>query len=353
MGLRRTQLSSIAPGFAACLAIASASLGMQVLEEAVFGRPYLQSIVIAILIGMAVRTAWTPPSRLAAGIAFAAKPLLEFAVMLLGATISWQLVWSVGPALLVGIVAIVTVALAFGYAVGRALGLSRRVAILIASGNSICGNSAIAAVAPAIGASAAEVVASITFTAVLGVVVVLLLPILAPLARLDEVQYGVLAGLTVYAVPQVLAATVPIGGASVQVGTFVKLVRVLMLGPLVVGLSVLNARRGATTERKAPLSLAKAVPLFILGFLVLMALRSAGLVPDAASRPVALLSEGLTIVAMAALGLGVDARVVARSGGRVTLAVTLSLLLLGGMSLLLVLSGFVSGHHPGGALTPP
>jgi uncharacterized membrane protein YadS len=105
--------------------------------------------------------------------------------------------------------------------------------VLVACGNSICGNSAIAAVAPVIGADGEDVAASIAFTAVLGVVVVLLLPFLAPLLHLSGLQYGVLAGLTVYAVPQVLAATAPLGMVAVQMGTLVKLVRVLMLGPVV------------------------------------------------------------------------------------------------------------------------
>src|SRR6202162_621297 len=112
----------------------------------------------------------------------------------------------------------------------RAVGLPIRLSILVACGNSICGNSAIAAVAPVIGADSDDIASSISFTAVLGVVVVLGLPLLVPILQLSLTQYGVLAGLTVYAVPQVLAATLPIGELSNQVGTVVKLVRVLMLG---------------------------------------------------------------------------------------------------------------------------
>ena len=78
-------------------------------------------------------------------------------------------------------------------------------ALLVACGNAICGNSAIAAVAPVIGADSKDVVAAIAFTAVLGVLMVLGLPLFIPLAGLSEHQYGTLAGLTVYAVPQVLA----------------------------------------------------------------------------------------------------------------------------------------------------
>ena len=87
-------------------------------------------------------------------------------------------------------------------------------AILVACGNAICGNSAIAAVAPVIGADSKDVAAVIAFTAVLGVLMVLGLPLFVPLAGLSRHQYGVLAGLTVYAVPQVLAATVPVGRSA-------------------------------------------------------------------------------------------------------------------------------------------
>jgi uncharacterized integral membrane protein (TIGR00698 family) len=221
-------------------------------------------------------------------------------------------------------------------------------ALLIACGNSICGNSAIAAVAPVIGADGEDVAASIAFTAVLGVAVVLGLPLLVPVLSLSGLQFGVLAGLTVYAVPQVLAATAPIGSVAVHMGTLVKLVRVLMLGPVVLGLSVLTRRLRDQTDEPAPhvtagdrpapdrLPLHKMVPWFIIGFLGLAALRSAGLVPVVTLAPIATVANLLTIVSMAALGLGTDLKVVARAGGRVTTTVTLSLLLLGGISLLLI-----------------
>jgi uncharacterized membrane protein YadS len=124
---------------------------------------------------------------------------------------------------------VVFVAIGLSYGIGRLLGLSKRMAILVACGNSICGNSAIAATAPVIGADGDDVAASIAFTAVLGVVVVLGLPLLIPALGLSVHQFGILSGLTVYAVPQVLARTAPAGAAAIQIGTLVKLVRVLML----------------------------------------------------------------------------------------------------------------------------
>ena len=147
-------------------------------------------------------------------------------------------------------------------------------------------------------------------------------------------QYGVLAGLTVYAVPQVLAATLPIGALSNQVGTVIKLVRVLMLGPVVLGLSLLANRVKPAHDRlhRRKPRLNELVPWFIIGFLVVLAVRSLGLIPESVLPAITRVAALLTTIAMAALGLGVDIRVVARSGARVTLAVTVSLIVLGVMS---------------------
>ena len=336
------------PGIVLCIGVTVASFGLERIEAQLVGRAWLEALVLAILVGTAIRTAWTPGRRWARGIGFSAKMLLEIAVVLLGASVSARTVLAAGPGLLLGIAVVVVAAIAASYGLGRLLGLPHRMATLIACGNSICGNSAIAAVAPVIGADGEDVAASIAFTAVLGVVVVLTLPLSVPLLHLSGLQYGALAGLTVYAVPQVLAATAPVGAVAVQLGTLVKLVRVLMLGPVVLCLSLLTRRMRDETDEAAPhvtagdrpapgrLPLHKLVPWFIVGFLLLATLRSAGLVPPIVLAPTAWVANLLTVISMAALGLGTDLRVVARAGGRVTAAVTLSLLVLGAISLGLI-----------------
>ncbi|GKQ52110.1 YeiH family protein [Bradyrhizobium sp. Ce-3] len=330
------------PGILLCGVVTVVSLGIQAVEERVFDHPYIEALVVAILLGMAVRTLWEPAARWRSGIAFSAKQLLEVAVMLLGASISFAAILASGWLLIGAIAVTVVIMLAVSYGLSRMLGLKTKLAILIACGNSICGNSAIAAVAPVIEADGDDIASSISFTAILGVLMVLGLPLLIPLLKLTATQYGILAGLTVYAVPQVLAATVPAGIVSTQIGTLVKLVRVLMLGPIVVALSLLVARRrktgtaGEGSAKAAAISPFKLVPWFIIGFLVLAALRSFQLVPDIAIAPVTKTAAILTVVSMAALGLGVDVRVLSTVGGRVTAAVTLSLMLLLGLSIGLV-----------------
>jgi uncharacterized integral membrane protein (TIGR00698 family) len=142
---------------------------------------------------------------------------------------------------------------------------------------------------------------------------------------MSEQRYGILAGMTVYAVPQVLAATAPVGAIAMQVGTLVKLVRVLMLGPVILFLGRTFGRRTA----RMPVH--HMVPWFILGFLALAVLRSLDLLPAPVLAPAASLSSAFAVVSMAALGLTVDVRGVARAGGRVLGAGVLSLLVLAGI----------------------
>jgi uncharacterized integral membrane protein (TIGR00698 family) len=326
------------PGIVLCGLLTALAMAGQAVEAASIGHPYVEALVLAIFLGMVIRLAWKPSPTWQAGIAFSAKQLLELAVMLLGASLDLTLVAKSGSLLLLVIVGIVAASLGVSYGASRLLGLPRRLSILVACGNSICGNSAIAAVAPVIGASSEDVGASISFTAILGVLTVIGLPLLVSLFTLSATQYGILAGLTVYAVPQVLAATLPVGLVSTQMGTFVKLARVLLLGPIVVALSF-AFRRGNAAPAGADGRSTRAltwVPWFVPAFLVFAGLRSLGAIPQAATAPIAAVAGVLTIVSMAALGLNVDLRLLARIGPRVTAAVTLSLAFLIAISLVVI-----------------
>ncbi|WP_313447075.1 YeiH family protein [Brevundimonas sp.] len=324
---------TIRPGVMLCLLVTLAAIGLTSIERDVIGHVWLEPLVLAILLGAAVRTAWTPDSRFKAGIDFSAKTLLEVAVVLLGASVNAATLSSMGVSFVLSIFALVALAIVVGFGIGRALGLNPRMALLVACGNAICGNSAIAAVAPVIDADGEEVAASIAFTAVLGVIVVLALPLLGGLIHLNGLQYGALAGLTVYAVPQVLAAAAPFGAVATQTGTVVKLVRVLMLGPVILALSLIFRDRASGAAKPG---LSRLLPWFIIGFLVMIGLRSFDLIPQAALAPMAATSGLLTVVAMAALGLQTDIRAVARAGGRVVAAVILSLGALVVLALLLI-----------------
>lgn len=318
---------------------------MEGAERAVVGRAWLDTLVLAILLGAVLRTVRPPGPRLQPGIAFAAKPVLEVAIVLLGFTLDVPLLLRSSPLLILTILVAVGTALVAGYWLGRVFGLGPKLAALVATGNAICGNSAIAAVAPVIDAPPEDVASAISFTAVLGVVVVLFLPLLVGLLALTPYQYGVVAGLTVYAVPQVLAATLPVHPLAGDVGTLVKLTRVLMLGPVILGLSAW-ARRGGHARshppgepqarpRKRLPSLGAVLPAFVVGFLVAAAVRATGIVPADLVGAARETSRWLTVVALAALGLGVDVRMLRRAGPPVLATAAGALLLLLAISVLL------------------
>jgi len=328
-------VSDILPGLALTAVVTAAAYVLEAGERLLFGHTGLEALVLAILLGTGVRSLWTPHARWLPGIRFSGHFLLELAVMLLGVSVNAAAIFGNGPVLIVGIACVVVTAIAFSFGVGRLLGLPTRLALLIACGNSICGNSAIAAVAPVIGADSDDVATSIAFTAVLGVGVVLGLPLLGMAIGLHGAGYGAFAGLTVYAVPQVLAAAAPLGAAALQTGTLVKLVRVLMLGPVCVVLSLVAPAKteGGKRPKNKGQNLGHLVPWFILGFLSLTALRSLGWVPTQVQAPAATTATLLTVMSMAALGLGVDIRSVANAGVRVITTVVLSLAGLGVISL--------------------
>jgi uncharacterized integral membrane protein (TIGR00698 family) len=341
---------SVVPGLAFVALVTLVSLGIAAVETRVLGHPVIEALVVSLVLGMLVRTAWTPPSFLDAGIRFSAKEVLEVAILLLGVAVDLPLLMRAGPSLAIGIVLLVVIGLVASYGIGRALGLRHELAVLVACGNSICGNSAIAAVAPVIDADKEHVASSIAFTAILGVAVVLGLPLLQRPLGLSFYQYGVLAGLTVYAVPQVLAAAFPVSVLSGQVGTLVKLVRVLMLGPVVLFFALTgrraqharaardaNASGGGDAVASRPrFQIGRYVPWFIPGFLLLAALRSSGAIPAPLVDPARTASSVLTVAAMAGLGLGVNLRALRGVGRPVVVTVCGSLAVLMALAVTLI-----------------
>lgn len=287
---------------------------------------FVDPLVLAILLGMLVRAATGPRDALDSGIDFAAKDVLEVAVVLLGASVNLAMLRSAGLPLALGLIAFVTIALIAGIAIGRAFGLTPTLSTLIAAGNAICGNSAIAAVAPSIGARREDTASAVAFTALLGMVAVLTLPLLMQPLGLSHEQYGVLAGSTVYAVPQVLAAAYPVSNAAGEMATLVKLTRVLLLGPMV--LLIAAWWRRTHTEASGLKMPRVGLPWFIVGFAVLATLRATGLLSVANAELASDAAHRLTLAAMAGLGLSVDLRDLRRVGLRAALAASAGLVLL-------------------------
>jgi uncharacterized integral membrane protein (TIGR00698 family) len=328
----RQYARGLLPGVCVCAAVALGAWGLDMLQRVVLGRAVFEPLVAAILLGAFIagvsrrRSEWIP------GMRFCSATLLEVAVALCGFSISAAALHAMGSTLLLVVMLLVTVMVPLGYLIGRLAGLAPRTATLVAFGNAICGNSAIASVAPVIKADPSDVTAAVSYTAIIGAATVAVLPLLQLPLGLNALQFGCFAGTLVYAVPQVIAATAPAGSIAVQMGTLVKLTRVLMLGPALLA-AALFQRFAARDVQNKPLRLAKLLPWFVVGFLVAIAIRSANLAPEWIIRYSQHIASAFTCLAMAALGLSINMNYLLKAGTRMTLAVIGSVLILATLGL--------------------
>lgn len=295
------------------------------------------AVVCALLLGLVIRSVWHPPASWDPGLGLASRQVLEVAIVLLGFSTDLRVLMEGGVWLVAGVVGVTVFALGGGITLGRWLGLTRTHALLVASGNAICGNSAIAAVATVVRAPAREAASAIAYTAVLSIGVVLVLPVIGTALGLGDAQYGVLAGMTVYAVPQVLAATYPVSHEAGEVGTLVKVIRVLCLLPWLTLLSMRERHTGRAPVAGGHLA-ASVLPPYLLVFIGLTMLRTFGAVPDGVLMPARLGSHALTTLAMAALGLSVAPAALRAVGWRTAVAATGALVLLLAAALLVARS---------------
>lgn len=305
------------------------------------GLATLGPLGIAMLLGVLWRTTAGLGSALVPGATFAARTLLRVGVVLLGVRLDFALLLRAGPRVLLLDLLVVVIGTLAMERFGKLLGLGRGVRLGLALGSCICGAAAIAAAAPIIRATDDDVSVSVGIVSLLGTVGVVGFAVLAPLLGMSVQRYGLMTGATLHEVAQVLAAGAAHGGRALDLATITKLTRVALLAPtlLVVG-AVLRRRDAAGTGgRTGPARRPPLLPGFLIGFLALGALRSAGMVP---APVVPLLQTGSTVLmtaAMAGIGLAVDLRVVRRIGApAVALAVagfalTLSIATLGTLGL--------------------
>jgi uncharacterized integral membrane protein (TIGR00698 family) len=331
---RADSLRMLVPGLAVAGAIGLVAVALEAAEVTLIDHRIIEALVIALLVGVVVANTIGVSETVQPGATFASKSVLELAVVLLGSSIDLDQVLAGGARLLIAVTLGVSLGLGISLTLGRLLGLPPRLAYLVAIGNAICGNSAIAAVAPVVKAERNEVASAIGLTAIAGVVVILVLPLTLPEAGVGDYQYGIVVGMAVYAVPQVVAAAFAVSALSAQVATLVKLMRVMFLGPVVLatGLAVRLRGRGTVSIRRSQL-----LPWFVIGFFALLSLRSLGAIPADAVSPLRESGKALTIWAMAGLGLGVELAAIRSVGPKVGLTSALSMALLVALSLSLAL----------------
>jgi uncharacterized integral membrane protein (TIGR00698 family) len=274
-------------------------------------------LVIAAALGAIVANTGLLPTAAAPGIAFSGRTLLRGGVALLGFQLSVGDILSLGWTELAMVTATVTTTFTATRWLGRRLGLGEDLSLLVATGYSICGASAIAAMDDVAHADEEDVAVSIALVTLCGTLAIVVLPLLrGPLGLGDPALFGSWVGASVHDVGQVVAAASGGGDAALHTAVLVKLTRVLMLAPLVLLVAQGVRRRSALTARSgrsavgaaaAPVATTRPplVPTFLIGFLVAVVLRSTGLVPAGALGGIAHLKDVLLAAGLFALGTGV------------------------------------------------
>ena len=345
---RRPKTSPL-PGYLLALAVTALAYGIQYLPFPPFRvtsaagvRHPLSAAIIAMLAGIAVRNLVRLPAYLIESTRGMPHRVIPASIVLTGAGLNLAAAASIGVRALLITLVCLTVAMASSIWLGSVTRLVRKTAILIGAGTAICGTSAIVAVAPLIEAEDHDVLLAIGTVNILGLLFMFALPFLGTLLKLSDQAFGVWAGTTIHAVPQVLAAAFSYSQPAGALATLVKLVRVALLAPLIFVLGIWHSRQPGAT--KAQIHYHRLVPAFVWGFLALASLNTAALLPVLQFRFGAYSTSGLLTnaselllaLSMAAMGLEVNIAQFSKVGGRAMLVGTLAGLILLATSLLLI-----------------
>lgn len=285
----------------------------------------------AVAFGVLAANLGLVPQVAVAGLASLTRRLLRLGIVLLGFSLSLASIAALGAPVIALVVVTLLSTLGATVWAGRRLGLGPARGLLVATGFAICGASAIAAMEETAGADDEDVTLAVAMVTLCGTVAMVVLPLLQGPLHLTDTQYGIWAGASVHEVGQVVAAAGPAGAAAVGVAVVVKLTRVLLLAPVVAGVGLLRRRVGAPGAEGA--ARPALVPLFVLGFLAAVALRSTELLPAGGLAAVAHLQTVALAAALFGMGTGVRLTALVRGSGRLLLLAASSTLVVATVSL--------------------
>ncbi|BDZ31761.1 putative sulfate exporter family transporter [Lactiplantibacillus sp. WILCCON 0030] len=312
------KVKEILPGLLTSLAIALVS---QLVAQRV---PALGAATIAILLGILLGNTVLRQPQLASGTKFAESKLLEYSVMLLGATMTVQTIGQIGGWGVGFILIQMTVTILGALWLGKRLGFSQSMRLLMAGGNAVCGSSAIASIAPVIEADEDDKGTVITLVNLMGTVLMLTLPWLGTsLFGGQTILKGALIGGTLQSVGQVVAAASMVNQATVQFATIFKIMRIMMLVVVVLIFGRLHQR--SLEKEVADEAVVSGngnghwLPWYVAGFLILCGLNSLFTLPAFLSVSVHTISSWFEIIALAAIGLRLNLVNFLRAGKRLAL----------------------------------
>jgi uncharacterized integral membrane protein (TIGR00698 family) len=311
------------------LVVAALGLGGAVLGHQLV--PQVGVLTWSIGLGVLAANLGLLPRAASAGLGLVTKRLLRIGIVLLGFSVSFSSIAALGLPLIAVVALSLVGTLVLTTWLGLRLGLSRPRSLLIGTGFAICGASAIAAMEETARADEEDVTAAIAMVTLFGTVALVLLPLLQGPLGLSNLQLGIWAGASVHEVGQVVAAASPAGAAVVATAVVVKLTRVVMLAPVVAIVSTvqrLQSPGDLGETRRAPL-----VPLFVLGFLACVAMRTTGAVPESVLGWVSYVQMAALGAALFGMGSSVRLASLLRKSGPALVVSTLGTLFIGAVSL--------------------
>ncbi|TYS71003.1 putative sulfate exporter family transporter [Sutcliffiella horikoshii] len=262
--------------------------------------PSIGGVLFALLIGIIIRNSVELNEKYNIGISTVVKKWLKVAIVLLGATLSFNSILDIGAQSILVIILVVSGGIAVTLLVGKLMKIDKMLALLIGVGTSICGATAISVFKGVVQAKEAIVAYAISTIFFFNILATFLYPVLGQWLQLSIIQMGIWAGTSIHDTSSVVAVGYLLGDEVGEVATTVKLVRTLFILPLVLAISFIMVRRNDNTQ-----SLKGAFPVFILGFLFMSGLYSTGLITEAVSRYVGSIAKFLIIMVMAGVGLQV------------------------------------------------
>lgn len=277
--------------------------------------PVLSPLTAGVLLGVVLANIGLVRPRVMPGLSLSTKKLLRLGVVFLGLQLSLLDVLGLGWRVIALVIALVILGFLITRWLGKRLGLSDDLSLLTATGFSICGASAIAAMQGVKDADEDDVAISIALVTIFGTIAMFGWPFLQGLLHLGNEAYGAWAGASVHEVAQVVAAASPAGEESLATAIVVKLARVLMLAPMIAMITYAARRRSQTgmggSGKRPPL-----LPLFVLGFLIMVGIRTSAVLPQDILDIAKVLTTIMLAAALFGLGVGVRIRVLMATGPR-------------------------------------
>nr|WP_243876637.1 putative sulfate exporter family transporter [Streptomyces sp. 846.5] len=305
----------VLPGLALALLVAAVATGLGGIL------PLVGAPVCGIVLGTLLTVLRRPGARLAPGISFASRGILQASIVVLGCQLSLAQVVQVGAASLPVMLGTLGACLLAARWLGRALRISGDLRTLVGVGTGVCGASAIAAVTPVIEAAGADVAYAVSTIFVFNLAAVLTFPLLGHLLGMDQHAFGLFAGTAVNDMSSVVATATAYGPGTVSHAVVVKLTRTLLIVPICLALAARTRRaRAATATAPTPnpprLRVSGLVPWFIVGFLLTAAANTAHLIPAPCHPVLSRAAVFLITTALSAVGLSTDLSSLRRAGPR-------------------------------------